>query len=684
MEFLKPGFLYALFALAIPIIVHLFNFRRFKRIAFTNVRFLKEVKQQTQNHDRLKHILVLISRLLAITFLVLAFAQPYIPLEGQEAKKGKQAVSIFLDNSFSMEGEGSSGVLLEIAKNRAIDVAQTFSNTDRFQILTQDLEGKHQHLIGQEEFKNWVTEIEPSSQSQSLENIYQRQADLLKSAEEDAVLQQFIISDFQKSRYDLENIPVDTTSTLSLVLLERNSPANLYIDSVWFESPIRKLGGADKIKVRIANQGPDDVENIPLRLQINGKQSAIGSFAVNSYSETDTVLNFVNDKPGIQRAVVAIEDYPVTYDDSYYLSYTVYEEIDILAIQESSGEQDFLAKVFRGDSTMNYQTSSVRGISYSELPEKDLIVLYEVENIPSGLSAELSSFAKNGGSVWIIPGKEINRESYNEFLTRIQGGAILSEVEKESTVRSLNSEHPVYRGIFEKLPNNLDLPKASKYYKISNPVKSTDDALMRFGSGDAFLTEYSAGQGKVYLQAVPLRSNENNFSRHALFVASALRMAELSRSTRINALEIDDQAYFTIAGNSPGNESVFHLISEDGEIDIIPSYQARNGRVEINPGPSFNRSGNYFLKLGEDTLSAVGINYPRSESNLESYTRSELEEVIGTRPNIRVYDGNDEKLERKLSKQATGTELWKICLILVLVFLLIESLLLRFWKKRIA
>lgn len=684
MEFLKPGFLYALAALAIPIIVHLFNFRRFKRIEFTNVRFLKEVKQQTQNHDRLKHILVLIARLLAITFLVLAFAQPYIPQGGQEAKKGKQALSVFVDNSFSMEGEGSSGVLLEIAKNRAIDIAQSFSNTDRFQILTQDLEGKHQHLIGREEFKNWVTEIEPSSQSQSLKNIYQRQQDLLKSADKGARLQQFVISDFQKSRFDIENIPTDTSSTLSLVLLERNSPANLYIDSVWFESPIRKLGGADKIKVRIANQGPDDVENIPLRLQINGQQSAIGSFAVNAFSETDTVLNFVNEKAGIQRAVVSIEDYPVTYDDTYYLAYSVYEEIDILAVEESAGKDDYLAKVFRGDSTMNYQTSSVTGISYSELPEKDLIVLYEVESIPSGLSSELVSFTENGGSVWIIPAKEINRDSYNNFLSRIQGGAIISTIESESMVRSLNSEHPVYRGVFEKIPDNLDLPKAKRYYKISNPVRSTDDALMRFGSGDAFLTEYRAGQGKVYLQAVPLRSNDNNFSRHALFVASALRMAELSRSTQINALEIDDQSFFSIAGNNPGNKSVFHLISEDDQVDIIPSYQARNGRIEISPGPSFNRSGNYYLTLGDDTLSAVGINYPRSESNLESYTRSELEEITSGRPNINVFDGNDEKLERKLSKQATGTELWKFCLILVLIFLLVESLLLRFWKKRIA
>ena len=524
MEFLKPGFLYALLALAIPIIVHLFNFRRFKRVEFTNVRFLNEVKQQTQNHDRLKHILVLISRLLAITFLVLAFAQPYIPLEGQEKKEGKRAISVFVDNSFSMEGEGSSGVLLEIAKNRAIDIAQTFANTDRYQVLTQDFEGRHQHLIGQEEFKNWITEIEPSSQSQSLGNISQRQRDLLYSAETDVIKQQFLISDFQKSRFDLNSLPTDSLSQISLVILERNSPANLFIDSVWFESPIRKLGGADRIKVRIVNQGEDDVDNVPLRLTINDKQSAIGSFSVNAFAQTDTVLDFINEKAGIQRVKVSLDDYPVTYDDSYFLSYEVFDEIDVLSIGDGIESEDFLSRVYAGDSTISYQYNPVTSISYSELSENDLIVLNELNSIPSGLRSELSNFVQNGGSLWVIPGSEIEQSDYNELLNSLNAGAILSKQEKENSVRDLNSEHPVYRGIFEKLPNNLDLPKASMYYKLSDPVRSSSDALMRFGSGDIFLTQYTAGQGAVYLQSVPLNTKTNNFTRHALFVASALRM----------------------------------------------------------------------------------------------------------------------------------------------------------------
>src|SRR6188508_1393256 len=115
MHFIYPGFLLALLALAIPIIVHLFNFRRFKKIYFTNVRFLREIKQDTQSKSKLRHLLILIARLLAVAFLVLAFAQPYIPQSGVKIETGRKKVSVYVDNSFSMDAIGKNGSLLETA-----------------------------------------------------------------------------------------------------------------------------------------------------------------------------------------------------------------------------------------------------------------------------------------------------------------------------------------------------------------------------------------------------------------------------------------------------------------------------------------------------------------------------------------------------------------------------------------
>src|ERR1700741_1709528 len=111
MSFLYPAFLFGLFALAIPVIIHLFNFRRFKKVYFTNVRFLKELKQETESKSKLKHLLILIARLLEVTCLVLVFAQPFIPLSDSRIKTGQKAVSVFIDNSFSMESVSKNGLL---------------------------------------------------------------------------------------------------------------------------------------------------------------------------------------------------------------------------------------------------------------------------------------------------------------------------------------------------------------------------------------------------------------------------------------------------------------------------------------------------------------------------------------------------------------------------------------------
>src|SRR3954467_10394129 len=99
MVFLQPLFLWALAAVSVPVIIHLFNFRRFKKIYFTNVRFLQEIKQDTRSRSRLKHLLILIARLLALAFLVFAFAQPFIPLsKSSNVTTGTKHVSIYIDN----------------------------------------------------------------------------------------------------------------------------------------------------------------------------------------------------------------------------------------------------------------------------------------------------------------------------------------------------------------------------------------------------------------------------------------------------------------------------------------------------------------------------------------------------------------------------------------------------------
>jgi len=116
MQFLYPAFLFALFFLAIPLLIHLFNFRRYQQVYFSNVQFLKEIQEQQSSRKNLKERLILAARMLAIAFLVFAFAKPYIPGQNAANAGKQQAISIFVDNSYSMQTLNSEGTLLDEAK----------------------------------------------------------------------------------------------------------------------------------------------------------------------------------------------------------------------------------------------------------------------------------------------------------------------------------------------------------------------------------------------------------------------------------------------------------------------------------------------------------------------------------------------------------------------------------------
>ncbi len=684
MEFLYPGFLYALAALAIPIIVHLFNFRRFKKIAFTNVRFLREIKLKTQSQNQLRHLLILLMRLLAVAFLVFAFAQPFIPNSDSTANDGTRAVSVFIDNSFSMEGETEAGSLLETAKNRAIDIAMAYEPTDRFLLLTNDFEGRHQRYVSRQEFVQWVQEVEVSPQSHSLREISTRQNDPLKTSG-DSRKMSYLVSDFQKSQFDLENFATDTTIAATFVVLERNSPGNLYIDSVWFNTPVRKLRDAEQLNVRIRNAGRERVENVPLKLAINGNQSAVATFAVEPGAASIATLSYINETPGFYAVEVSIEDYPITFDDSWHFGYRVFDKIIVQSLRpENANRNDVLKAVFSSDSVYHYTSATDRSVDYANLANVNLMILNGLTEISTGLSASLVTFVKNGGSLFIIPSAEINADSYNAMLNQLDAGAYLQFRRTELKVKTINLEHPVYKGVFEKIPDNPDLPTSSAHFSMSRSLKSGGDDIMAFANGAQFLSTSNSGTGKVYTLAVPIQAEYSNFARHALFVATTLRIAELSQNTAMTNTWISAESYFTIPAPALQGDAVFKLRKINGQTEVIPQHQLRDGLLEIGPGPDINVSGNYILTLGIDTLCVAGLNYSRSESNLDSYMNEEIKELIRANPDIKaeVFDGNTQSLTRTIAVQQKGTELWKWCLFLVLAFLLLESLLIRFWNKR--
>ena len=683
MQFIYPGFLFALSALAIPVIIHLFNFRKFKRIYFTNVKFLREIKQETQSKSQLKHLLVLLARLLAIAFLVLAFAQPFIPLAKTGHSGGDKIVSIFIDNSFSMDAQGKNGNLLDQAKKSAGEIIAAYNSADRFQLLTNDFEGKHQRFLNKEEFLEELQEVKSSAAVKTGSEILSRQSDLLNTTDAKNKTA-YILSDFQKSNFDLSGIKTDTVIQVLLLPLEGIAKNNLFIDSCWFETPSRQINKTEVLNVRVSNASDVPVENSPVKLFINKKQKALASFSLGANSSTIVKLTFTCKEIGIQNGQLQLTDYPVTFDDSYYFSFEVARQIAVLSINEEK-ENNSVNTLFKNDSAIILSNASEKNIDYAAFSKNNLIILNELKSISSGLAQELKRFINSGGSVMVFPAAETDIPSYQNFLTSVNANYFTALDTSNTRVDKINLAHSIYNDVFDKkrkTSETIDLPVVLSHYVISAGSHSNLEYLMRMQNGDIFLGKNTYGKGQLYISAVPLDNHFSNFTKHAMFVPTLYKIALYSVAPKKLFYTIGLDEPIDINNSSQGADEIFHLKSNNGNFDMVPEHKVLQSGIKIMLHNQINTADNYLLTASRDSLMGLSFNYNRKESNLICFDKEELEEQIA-KPgfaNFSLLSGSVKDLTPLLKELNQGKRYWKWCIVLTLIFLAAEAALIRFWK----
>lgn len=683
MSFTYPAFLFALGTLSIPILIHLFNFRKFKLIYFSDIRFLKEIRQETKSRSRLKHLLVLFCRLMTILFLVFAFAQPFIPKQSSRPVYNENCISIYVDNSFSMNAVNKNGNLLEDAKKKAAEILSAYGPSDRFQLLSNDFEGKHQRLVSKEAFLDLLEELKPSNSSRSLSEVIARQKDLLnqQSGKGKSI---FLISDFQSSMADLDKVQNDTSIQIHLLPVTANQQSNVYIDSCWFESPIRQLGATEKLHVRIQNNSAKDLENNPIKLYLNNQQKAPSSFNVAANSSTEIILSYLSSSTGIQTGKLEINDFPISFDDSYFFSYSVAPNLSVMSIHEGENESPFLMKLFGGDSLFKYQTVSAEKMDYAALSHQQLVVLNEINAPSSGLIQSLFSFVKQGGSLLIFPAEKADPAAYKELTTRLGLGAIQQWDTVDTKVNSIQREHPVYQDVFDEKTfhqANLDLPVIFGHFSRTTTTGNREEALLKMNNGESFLSAHPLEKGMVYFCASPLQDSKSNFGKHALFVPTLYRMALLSQFQVPLAYSLGKEQLIPVKLPDAA-EPLVHLFSNTTHNDQIPELIPSEGEYLLKVRPGSLEAGNYSVVTNQDTILDLSFNFDRKESVSKSLKIDELKDQITkfNLLNFNTLEISEKNTATLLSEMNGGTKLWKLCILFALLFVACEVLILRFFK----
>jgi hypothetical protein len=682
-QFLAPGFFAGLIFLTIPILIHLFNFRRYKKVSFTNVRFLKELKEETTKLNKLKHLLILICRLLAITFLVFAFTKPIIPLTAEKKVKNQKNIAVFVDNSFSMEGVSKDGPLLEVAKKKAIEVANAYPSTARFQLLTNDFLSVHQRLLTKEEFIDEVDRVKVSPVSKTMSQVVARQLDAFNlQANEEKEL--FIISDFQKSAADIDQIKIDSLAHLNFIELPVQNSSNAYIDSCWIESPVVQLNKTVELVVRVNNSGEDDLENVPVTLKINGTQRAVASCTVTANSSSLVKMSFTISQPGWQKMKVSITDQPIVFDDDYFLSFNVKENLSVMAL-DGNKPGPYLNALYANDPFFKFSSVPVNQVDYSVMQNSQVIVLNQLKEVSNGLAEELKKFVEKGGSVICFPDSAIDLNSYSPALISLIGESYASLARTNDKVAKLDFKNGIFNDVFDestKNQANLDLPKVNAYYALNTSVSSGRNVLLQLESGATFLAEYKIGKGKVYLFTVPLSSPFCNLSQHALIVPLLYKMAILSMNLPQNSAIIGEKDELYVNENLSVGDNVLHLINDENKIDIVPQLKTINGGIQITTNGLLTSAGYYNLTNANNTNAVFSFNYNRKESNMKFMSEEELQAKAEESHlmNFAFFNDQGGSLTKKISQLSEGIALWKYCIIIALLAFLAEILIIRIWK----
>lgn len=648
MQFKNPEILYFLALLIIPVIVHLFQLQNFVKVPFTNVAFLQKLVQQTRKSSRIKKWLILATRMLLFTALIFAFSQPYF---SNKTASQKQHNFIYLDNSLSTNTKGEKGNLLQIA---AQEIIENVSEKDVYSLQTNS---DYYDNITKTELKNVLLNTKETSNKLDLSTIFLKLN--AKTNNKTKTLNKIIlISDFQNI---YKNEFTNVTPSFTAIKLASSVKNNISIDSVF----INNTNATNfTLNVLIKNQG-DAQENIPIAIYNDKKLISKLTTSFEKDTQKNIEFKIQNQQEFNGKIVVTFND-AFSFDNTFYFTFKNNQKINILSIGKKA---NFLSKIYT-ENEFNLTQTTVQNTNYNSILKQQLIVLNEIESFPEILSKKIIEFSKNGGSLVIIPNENLNIDSYNSLLQNLNSGKIAPKKTDTLKITNINYKHPLFTNVFSKKVTNFQNPTVQNYFPISSKIAST---IISFENGIPFISQIKNSKNNLFWVASSLDKKNSNFTNSPLIVP----------------------VFYNFGKWSFNHPKLFYRVASENKIDIetsiekdkvlriansvnsfIPLQQKFQNKVHIITKEQPLKSGFYSVLKGTDTIQKLGYNYQKEESLLNFMDVNELQK---TNKNITVSNSISDVF-KEINKKNEVHWLWKWFLSMAIVSLLLEILILKFYK----
>ncbi|MBO6606556.1 BatA domain-containing protein [Psychroserpens sp.] len=641
MQFKYPEILFALILLIIPIIVHLFQLRKFKNEPFTNVQFLKELTIQTRKSSQLKKWLTLLTRLFLLACVIVAFSQPYTSESGNF--KTKNEIVIYLDNSFSMQANGQNGTLLNTAVQ---DLIASLDDNDELSLFTNDANFPNTSVKA---IKNDLIQLDYAPKQLSY-NAAVLKGKQLFSKDDSSIKNLILISDFQQKEESLSLLN-DSIVTTKLVKLKSTIDTNVSLDSIYVSNAtVENI----ELTVSISNQG-NPIETLPVSLFNDDKLIAKTATTI----ETEATTKFTIPSNTVFNGKVVIEDPSLQYDNTLFFNIDQRAKTKVLSVNGS--DDTYLNKLYTSDE-FDYQSTDLSNLNFNIIEQQNLIVLNEIDDIQNALITALKSFVDNGGTVLIIPSATIRLNTYNQLFANFGVSEIQPINPTEKRVTGINFSHPLLTNVFDQRVSNFQYPKVNSYYPNAT---SSVNSVLRYEDGSAFLSYAN----RTYAFSAPINTTNSNFQNSPLIVPVLYNIGKQSLKSGELYYVVGQENVIDIATQLQ-QDDILTLIN--GDSSVIPLQQTFDNKVELITSDYPETAGIIAVQNKQEFLKNLSFNYDRDESILRYMDLNNLTDVS--------VDNSVASTFNALKSASNVNELWKWFVIFAVIFLMIEMLILKYLK----
>lgn len=677
MNFLFPAFLAALGVILIPILLHLFHLRRFKTFYFSNLAFIKALEVKSKSARKIKNFLILLSRILALVFLVLAFAQPFWK-QNQNETSGKQEVRvIFIDNTYSMSALGVEGELLSQARTMAKDMISKDPIGSKFLILSNFFAGEEMRLLGQADALDYIDALPVAPFPKRADAVYNRIEDLMQQLNIRGEL--FIFSDGQANQWEPER-KLNLSYPIRFVQLKPENNTNLCIDSIWTNVPIMRPGAPFDLSVRIRNNNPAQISSATMSLLMHENKQMV-NVEFNGEKSKVVNLSYITPKsPGFYALEAEIEDNQMHFDDVLSAAFQVSENMRTGVINgpEAGRNVEF---VYSLDPYYQLELWSQNQVNLNALGALELLVVNQLTQIDGGLKQRVLTHVKEGKAVVFVPHPKSDLNSWNDLLSELQMPLLQKSDSGTVFINKISIENNFFNGLFDTPDPKIQIPVKRKTRLLTQGSRSS--SLISFSDGSPFLCKSANPELNVFLFNADLHKGNANLLTSDLYSTLFLRIGEVAGSVQPLFAFIGAPAELKFKVGQYNSERPARLVKIDKQ--FIPRQSFNNGLLKIIMSGKSEElmldAGFYEVQGENQKIGLTALNYPRTESDL-SYFEPEVFKRIMLENGVENFSlqqvSESYEIQKISSKLQTG--FWRWFLVLALLFFIVEMLLVKFWK----